>query len=96
MEREKRVSQESRQRFESIHRSAVPQTRKGKHHGIVEQILQQLGGLRGKKALKISRAELGSARIEHVRAALTRASTKMKLPLATKLDDQYFYVWRQD
>jgi len=29
-------------------------------------------------------------------AALTRASTRLEINLATSSDDQYFYVWRQD
>ena len=64
-------------RFESINRSDVPHTRKSKHHGIVEQILEEVVLLRGKKALKIPRAALGDAKIEHIRAALTRASARL-------------------
>ena len=82
--------------FESINRSDVPRTRKSKHHGIIEQILEEAGTLRTKKALKIPRSALGSARIEHIRAALTRASARLEMNLATSSDDQYFYVWRQD
>ncbi len=82
--------------FEAIHRSAVPRTRNGKHHDIVEKIMREVGGLRGKKALKIPRGALGSAKIEHVRAALSRASARASMELATSADDKYFYVWRQD
>ena len=86
----------SRRQFESIDRSDVPHTRKGKHRGIVEQILEGIGGLRSKKALKIPRSALGSAKIENIRAALTRASTRVEMNLATSSDDEYFYVWRQE
>jgi hypothetical protein len=85
----------SNNHFESIERSAVPTSRKSKHHDIVERILSELGGLRAKRALKIPRSALGSAKIEHIRAALSRASAKNKVGLATSADDHYFYVWRQ-
>ena len=82
--------------FESIERSAVPTSRKGKHHEIVGRILREAVNLRGKKALKIPHRALGSAKIEHVRAALTRASMKSGIQLGTTVDDDYFYVWRAD
>jgi hypothetical protein len=83
-------------RFEAIDRGSVPHTRRGKHRSLVEQILEELGGLRTHKALKIPRAALGSAKLEHIRAALSRASARQKLELATSSDDEFFYVWRQD
>ena len=85
----------SKGRFESINRTSVPTTRKSKHHSLVEEILEQISGMSGKKALKIPRSALGKAKIEHIRAALTRASSRDKVNLATSSDDEYFYVWRQ-
>jgi hypothetical protein len=86
----------NRQSFESISRSAVPRSRKSKHHEIVENILRDIETLHGRKALRIPRSSLGTAKIEHIRAALSRASGKLQLELATSADDNYFYVWRQD
>ena len=85
-----------RDEFESISRSAVPHTRKGKHREIVANIIQQVQDLHSKKALKIPLSALGPAKIEHIRAALSRASAQAKLELSTSADDQFFYVWRQD
>lgn len=82
--------------FESVSRSAVPTSRKSKHHEIVEKILRELDGLKTKRALRIPRSALGNAKIEHIRAALSRASAKNKTDLATSVDDNYFYVWRQN
>lgn len=84
------------QNFESIERSAVPTNRRSKHHQIVERILREVGGLKGKRALKIPRPALGEVKIEHIRAALSRASSKIDIDLATSVDDDYLYVWRQD
>jgi hypothetical protein len=86
----------SEQNFESIERSAVPTHRKSKHYQIVERILREVGGLKGKRALRIPRGALGEAKIEHIRAALSRASGKIEVELATSVDDHYLYVWRQD
>jgi hypothetical protein len=80
--------------FESIDRKAVPRTRKSKHHDVVEQILEEIGSLQAKRALKIPRSALGGAKIENFRAALNRVSTREKVELATSSDDEYFYVWR--
>jgi hypothetical protein len=83
-------------RFESIERGEVPTGRKSKHHNIVDRILREVEGLRAKRALKIPRSALGSAKIEHIRAALSRASAKGEMELGTSVDDNYFYVWRQN
>ena len=82
--------------FESIERSAIPTGRKSKHHDMVERILREAGDLKAKRALRIPRSALGDVKIEHIRAALSRASAKISLELATSVDDNYFYVWRQD
>lgn len=86
----------SHQHFESIARTDVPTSRKSKHHEIVQKILREVEGLRTRKALKIPRSALGSAKIENIRAALSRASSKSDLELATSVDEEYFYVWRAD
>jgi hypothetical protein len=91
-----RVHGTDKEKFESISRSAVPTNRKSKHYGIVEKILREVGGLTPKRALRIPRSSLGDAKVEHIRAALSRASARSKLDLATSVDDNYFYVWRQD
>lgn len=91
-----RLSGSNEPQFESIARSAVPTNRKSKHHEIVEKILREVDGLKAKRALRIPRGALGEAKIEHIRAALSRASAKSKIDLATSVDDNYFYVWRQD
>lgn len=94
--RERSFNSDKDQRFESIERSDVPTTRKSKHYEIVERILREVGGLKGKRALRIPRSALGDAKLEHIRAALSRASLRDKVDLATSADDDYLYVWRQD
>lgn len=86
----------SRRQFQAIDLAAVPHTRNSKHRNIVEKILQEVGDLRGNKALKVPRAALGGAKIENIRAALSRACARQNLGLATSSDDEYLYIWRQD
>ena len=86
----------NKRKFDEIDRTEVPHTRKSKHNEIIEKILHEVVELRSRKALKIPRTALGSAKIEHIRAALSRASGKENLQLATSSDDHYLYVWRQD
>jgi hypothetical protein len=86
----------NKNRFESIDRTAVPRTRKSKHYDIVEDILEQMGQLRSRKALKIPRTALRPAKLAHIRAALVRAAARQKLTVGTSSDNEYFYVWRQN
>ncbi len=91
-----RSSGSNEQNFDSIEQSAVPTSRKSKHYQIVERILREVGDLKAKRALRIPRVALGNTKIEHIRAALSRASAKVNVELATSVDDSYLYVWRQD
>jgi len=90
------VATGNKRQFESVDRISVPRTRKSKHHNLIEQILDEVANLRSRKALKIPRTAFGSAKIENIRAALSRASAQHRVELATSSDDEYFYVWRQD
>ena len=82
--------------YPSINRSAVPNTRKGKHRELVSNIIEDLQRLAGKQALRIPRSAFGSAKLEHIRAALSRASLQANVNVATSTDDEFFYVWRQE
>lgn len=79
--------------FEAVNRRDVPIDRKGKHHEIVGQIMQDLDGLAAKSALKIPRRQLGDTKIEHLRAALSRAAAKSGMSVASRVDENYLYVW---
>lgn len=94
--RERSLDSDKNQRFESIERTDVPTTRKSKHYEMIEKILREVGGLKSKRALRIPRSAFGDAKLEHIRAALSRASLRDKIDLATSADDDYLYVWRQD
>jgi hypothetical protein len=78
--------------FKSISRDDLPEGRKGKHHGIVAQLLTSLEELKDGRALKIPLSELPDTKA-NIRSALSRASKQKKLNVATSSDETHFYVW---
>jgi hypothetical protein len=79
--------------FRRISKAEVPRERKGKHHGIVSEIVHDLSRLRPGEALEIPRGALGASKLENVRAALNRAVKKLGLEIGTSSNDDNFYVW---
>lgn len=84
---------EKKLNFTSIKKDDVPQSRKGKHHDIVSEILADLDKLRSGSALRIPLSAMGDAKAVNVRAALTRAAEQAGVHIGTRTDDEYFYVW---
>jgi hypothetical protein len=78
--------------FKTISKDDLPEGRKGKHHGIVAQLLKSLDELKDGRALKIPLSELPDTKA-NIRSALSRASKQKKLDVLTSSDDLYFYVW---
>jgi hypothetical protein len=79
--------------FEAVDRRDIPHDRKGKHHEIVAQIMQDVQRLKSTSALRVPRSELGGVKIEHLRAALSRAAAKAGIALASRADDDFIYIW---
>ncbi|HYH01302.1 MAG TPA: hypothetical protein VD837_19405 [Terriglobales bacterium] len=79
-------------RFPTLPQSQVPHSRRGRHHDIVNRILDDIGNLGEGDALKVPLDGIGDTK-EKVRSALNRASRKRKIILATATDDDYLYVW---
>jgi hypothetical protein len=80
--------------FETMHQVDVPQSRNGKHRKIVTSILADVEALAAGEAAKVPFAALDDTK-ENVRAALSRASKKRGLAIATAADDEFLYVWRE-
>jgi hypothetical protein len=79
--------------FESISQNDLPEGRKGKHHTIVAQVLQDIEELEIGRALKIPIAQLPDTKA-NIRSALNRTSKQKSLEIATSSDDEYLYVWK--
>ena len=78
--------------FATTARTAVPNGRNGKHKTIVSAILADLTTLEDGQALKIPLVELPDSKV-NIRSALSRATRKARLNIATAADDTFLYVW---
>ena len=85
-------TQRPKRNFKITDRANVPTGRRGKHNGIVSQILSDLEGLDAGQCLKIPLAELPDTKV-NIRSALNRASHKRSERVATAADEQFLYVW---
>jgi hypothetical protein len=78
--------------FKIMLQTDVPQGRKGKHNGIVHEILSDLDDLKPGSAMKIPIAGLDET-MQKVRSALNRATRKAGRKVATASDEEFLYVW---
>ena len=80
-------------RFESMLQTDVPKGRDGKHKVIIEQLISDLDRLEDGKALKIPLSALPDTK-ENIRSALSRATKKIGIEVATSSDEDFLYVWK--
>jgi len=80
-------------RFPSIAKSELPTGRAGKHRDIVQNLLDDLSTLPAGRALKIPIADLPDTK-ENIRSALSRATQKLGIEIATSSDDDHLYIWK--
>ena len=86
------AAQQRKRNFKTAERSEVPTGRKGKHKGIVTQILDDLERLENGLCLKIPISELPDTTV-NIRSALNRAVHKASIAVATSTDDEFLYIW---
>jgi hypothetical protein len=70
--------------------------RHGKHHDLVQGIVQELVTLEPGSALEIPLADVGGIGLANLRSAVHRAAASSSLNIETVADDGKFYVWRAD
>ena len=80
-------------RFQSISRLEVPNSRGGKHKKIMLELLNDIEQLQPGHALKIPLASLPDVK-ENIRAALSRATQKRQINVATSSDADFLYIWK--
>lgn len=68
--------------------------RRGKHHDLVEGIVQELATLQAGSALEIPLADVGGVGLANLRSAVHRAATSRGLEIETVADEGNFYVWK--
>ena len=86
------ATQQRKRNFKTAERSEVPTGRNGKHKNIVTQILNDLENLEKGLCLKIPISALPDTTV-NIRSALSRATHKATLSVATATDDEFLYIW---
>ena len=68
--------------------------RRGKHHDLVEGILQELEMASPGSAIEIPLADVGGIGLPNLRSAVHRGSSSRGLAIETLADEKNFYVWK--
>jgi hypothetical protein len=69
--------------------------RRGKHHDLVDGILEELKVASSGSALEIPLADVGGIGLANLRSAVHRASMSVGLAIETLADEKNFYVWKK-
>ena len=88
-----KIPASKRKNFESISQVDLPSGRKGKHHSLLVKVLNDLDELAEGRAMKIPLADFPGS-VADIRSAISRATKKKDLEVATSSDDEFFYVWK--
>lgn len=94
MKDRQRRSEEKRPNYSRVPISTLKKSRKGKHHGLIEGIMEDLRGVERGFAVKIPLASTDGVSVLNLRSAITRAAAKEDIHIATSADDENFYVWK--
>ena len=68
--------------------------RNGKHHVLVQGIVQELANLSAGSALEIPLSDVGGVGLANLRSAVHRAAASNGLSIETVADNGNFYVWK--
>lgn len=80
-------------KYARVEIAGLKRGRRGKHHGLVQGILQELKMVQAGSALQIPLNDAGSIGLANLRSAVHRASASEGLAIETLADDKNFYVW---
>ena len=68
--------------------------RRGKHHSLVQGIVEELLTLKPGSALEIPLADVGGVGLANLRSAVHRAASSNNLNIETVADEDKLYVWK--
>jgi hypothetical protein len=91
MTREKRKAS-GKPHYEQVPTHSVKGHRKGKHHDLIQRILEDLEFLPGGSAIKIPLNSTDGVTLENLRSAVHRATKKMDVE--TSSDGENLYIWK--
>lgn len=81
-------------KYRRVEIAGLDRGRRGKHHDLVNGILDELKMVQAGSALEIPLADVG-VDLANLRSAVHRASTTAGLSVETLADDKNFYVWKK-
>jgi hypothetical protein len=81
-------------KYRQVNVSDLKSGRHGKHHSLVQGIVQELVTLKPGSALEIPLADVGGIGLANLRSAVHRAASSNDLSIETVADDGKLYVWR--
>jgi hypothetical protein len=81
-------------KYRQVEISDLKRGRHGKHHELVQGIVQELVTLQAGSALEIPLADVGGIGLANLRSAVHRAAASNGLDIETIADDGKFYVWK--
>jgi hypothetical protein len=81
-------------KYRRVDLSSLRKGRRGKHHELVEGILEELEGVKPGSALEIPLTEVNGIGLANLRSAVHRASTSAGMDIETLADEKNFYVWK--
>lgn len=81
-------------RYRSVKVASLDNRRRGKHHDLMEGIIDELKVLQEGSALKIPLDEIGGIELANLRSAVHRAAAADKISIRTQADEENFYVWK--
>jgi hypothetical protein len=74
--------------------SGLKRSRKGKHHGLLLKIMEDLRNSQSGFAVTIPLSSIGDVSVLNLRSAIVRAASKEGIAVSTSSDDENFYVWK--
>lgn len=83
-------------KYRRVEVSDIKKGRRGKHHDLVQGIVQELRTLSAGAAMEIPLAEVGGIGLANLRSAVHRAAAADGLFIETGADEKNLYVWKMD
>lgn len=81
-------------KYRQVDIAGLKRGRRGKHHDLVQGIVQELTTLQPGSALEIPLSSVGDVGLANLRSAVHRAAASVGLEIETVADEGKFYVWK--
>ncbi len=81
-------------KYRRVEVSDIKKGRRGKHHELVQGILQELRTLATGAAMEIPLADVGGIGLANLRSAVHRVAATDGLLIETVADEKNLYVWK--